>query len=172
MTRKPRITLNAPDPEGCDEDRYCMPVPIELVSYTIDLLQCFVAQYRRDVGIDCEPEVQVWAGLASAAGHALAGLLSAEATYDHDHGAAALVQEIAAYCLSPHVPQELEQVRTAGAVDVVPVGPQVPEITGALLALWEQGRRHEQEWRQRRDAAPQALTELSTAQDRDPGWEF
>jgi hypothetical protein len=43
------------------------------VSYTINLLQCFVAQYRRDVGIECEPEAAVWSRLASAAGHALAG---------------------------------------------------------------------------------------------------
>jgi hypothetical protein len=54
MAKKSRITLDIPDPEGFDdESSYGIPVSSEAVSSTIDLLQCFIAQYRHDVDVGC-----------------------------------------------------------------------------------------------------------------------
>jgi hypothetical protein len=51
MGSKPRIRLQIPDREGFDDEfSHFIPVSSEVVAYTIDLLQCFIAQYRRDPG--------------------------------------------------------------------------------------------------------------------------
>jgi hypothetical protein len=155
---------------------------VEVVDYTIDLLQCFLAQYRQDVGLEAQADSAVWARLASAAGHALAGLLHAHNTYYHDRGAAALIEEIALFCLGPHVPQELAPLREPGATNLCAAGPQEPEIVAALLTLWEQGQRRQKEWLEqhhgrRRTERPEGTEEPATAEqepapDHDPGWDF
>jgi hypothetical protein len=168
MTTEARMTLGIADPEGCDDaNSYSIPVSTEVVDYTIDLLQCFLAQYRRDVGIECQADTTVWGRLAVAAGHALAGLLSAHNVYYHDGGARHLIEEIALFCLSPDVPRCIEPLRAAGAVDVPTIGPQPAQIIDALLALWEQGQRQRRERTQQ-----QAVAEQEPAAEREVGWDF
>jgi hypothetical protein len=88
-----RIMLPIPDPQGFDEEHSTyIPVPSAVVDYTIDLLQCFVAQYRADEGV--APDDRACDALAAAAGHATAGLRNAQTAYYLQGGARELVEQI------------------------------------------------------------------------------
>jgi hypothetical protein len=176
------------DPEGFDDEfSHFIPVSSEVVAYTIDLLQCFIAQYRHDDG--CKGDDAVWDRLAATAGHALAGLLSAHSAYYHDRDARALVEQIAFFCLSPLAPQRLEPLREPDAVDIPTRAPQAAEIIAALVALWEQNQRQHNERLQQRAARPVAqpgrvspdhgsaegtavVSQQEAAPQQNVGWEY
>src|SRR5438105_2758592 len=109
------IMLDIPDAEGFDDEfSHSIPVSSAVVDYAIDLLQCFIAQYRHDDG--CSPDRAVWDRLVTAAGHTLAGLLSAHGAYYHDRDARPLVEQIAFFCCSSQAPRRLAPLREPDAV--------------------------------------------------------
>lgn len=165
------ITLDIPDPEGFnDEYGHSLPISSVVVEYAIDLLQCFIAQYRHDEG--CSPDHAVWDRLAAAAGHALAGLLSAHSAYYHDRDARPLIEQIAFFCRDFATPRRLAPLREPGAVHVLHNGPQPADIVEALLALHELSVRRGKEWQQQAAAADPTDVGREPATERDPGWEF
>jgi hypothetical protein len=78
---KPRITLAVPPPEDFEEEepRVYIPVRDTVVDAGIDLLQCFVTQWKQNAG--SQQEEDVWDRLAVSAAQMLSGLMSAWAAY-------------------------------------------------------------------------------------------
>jgi hypothetical protein len=174
MDDQPQITLRIPPTEDFEEEplRY-VPVPMGTVDSGIDLLQCLLAQWKREEG--CVPDEQVWDRLMISAACMLSSLLRAQTAYLHQGGARELVEQIAWFCHWAETPERLAAVRDcpptrewphypAGAhvVDY----PEPEQIIAALLALHEDGLRR------RKERPRQRAAEQQPAADDDPGWDF
>jgi hypothetical protein len=156
MQSTSRVTLRIPDPEDFDEETYAyIPVPSGVVDSGIDLLQCVLGQWKKEVG--CQSDEQVWDPLMVCAAQMLAGLLGAWTEYYDGNRARLLVQQIAWFCRprSTEGPQDLEAVRTAENADII----------DALIAL------HQARQKTHKEQQPGAEEQGPVAQ-RDPGWEF
>jgi hypothetical protein len=79
MDNEPGIALRIREPEDFDmgEPMAYVPVASSVVDFGIDLLQCFVSQWKLNAG--SEPEHDVWDRLAVAGAQMLAGLVGASA---------------------------------------------------------------------------------------------
>jgi hypothetical protein len=144
MDDDPHITLAVPPPptDAFDWDDHYIAVPTDLVEYAIDVLRCYLAQWRQPKGI--EPEDQAYNALAVAAGHALAGLLASLAAHNTQGGAAQLIGQIANFFYWRDAREYLANLR--GRQDTA-------DIVEALLALHEERERRRNEWMPQR--APQ-----------------
>jgi hypothetical protein len=154
----PRITLDIPDPENIEDDEphVYISVPANVVDYGIELLQCFVMQWKLNSG--SEADHRVWHPLAISAAQMLSGLMGTYAAYYHENNAHLLVEQIAWFCdHSPHAPEALEAVRTADNADIV----------DALLALHAPRERRRKERLQLRIASQQR-----PVADHDARWDF
>jgi hypothetical protein len=94
-------------------------VPTDLVEYAIDVLRCYLAQWRQPEGI--EPEDQAYNALAVAAGHALAGLLASRAAHNAQCSARQLIDQL-------DLTRHNDDPRIAEAIDD-------PAVITAMLAL-------------------------------------
>jgi hypothetical protein len=141
-----RIMLPIPDPQGFDEEHSTyIPVPSAVIDYTIDLLQCFVAQYRADEGV--APDDRAWDALAAAAGHAAAGLRNAQMAYYHQGGVRELVEQIDQFCdwRDSHSPYDTVGRNRTGALATFCARPHTAAIVDALAALREARQRQRKE---------------------------
>jgi hypothetical protein len=75
MSGYPHIRLDIPDREAFAEGASPIPVPHNVVYYTIDVLLGCPAQWRTEA--HSQPDEEAWAALMAAASQALAGLVAA-----------------------------------------------------------------------------------------------
>jgi hypothetical protein len=143
MDDGPYIRLRIPDPEDFEDlDRYtsCSSVPAHLVDYGIDVLQCVLAQWKADQGL--EPDARMWGVIVPAAGQVLGGLLDTYTTHHTQHGARRLVGQVAAFCGGWRARGDLEALRDRQ---------EDRYIVDALLALHEESERRRKERMQQRE---------------------
>jgi hypothetical protein len=156
MHSKPRIALEVPDPEDFMDMEGVpptyIPVSSDVVSMGVELLQCFVSQYKIEDGQ--EPDHRVWDAMAISAAQMLSGLMRAWAAYYHGGGERLLLEQIAFYCRGRSFPGQLAELRK---------DPQLGYIADALVAINQEA--------ERRRSRPKEQPEPA-ATERDPGWEF
>src|ERR671932_2733262 len=98
MDFKPSIILPVPEAEDFeDEPPYVyIPVPSGIVDMGIELLQCFLTQWKPEEGVT--PDERVWDAMAISGAQMLSGLMAAWAAHYHGSGLRALVEQIDHYC--------------------------------------------------------------------------
>lgn len=169
MDDERHIELDVPDLDEFEDDTtgVYIPVPDHVVDAGIKLLQCFVAQWKQEEGM--EPDDKLWGQLAASAAQMLAGLIRAWSAYYNEGGARALVDQITWFCHWDEVPGRLAALQ----------GPQPQlhpafrrhledaDVVAALLTLHELSERRRKERKQQPAAAEQGPATVG-----DPGWEF
>jgi hypothetical protein len=171
------IKLEIPDPDYFEDDWPYVYIPLSssVVDSGVELLQCMLAQWKQEEGM--ESDDQVWDRLMVSAAQMLAGLLAAWTDYYHGNNARKLIDQVAWFCHWEHARKDLQTVHGRPLHPDAATGLQDADVIAALLPLHELSRRRLAERKQDQQQAtagdPTSVGRVPVAEgDSDVGWDF
>jgi hypothetical protein len=181
MDDKSSISVEIPDPEYFEDDwpHVYIPVTSGVVDSGIDLLQCMLAQWKHEEGM--QSDEQVWDRLMVSAAQMLTGLLSAWTDYYHRNQARKLIDQVAWFCHWSHAQKDLESVHGRPLHLEETTGLQDADVAAALRPLHQLSQRRLAEQRQQREESQrkqrkqeqeQAAADQAPFVEGDVGWDF